>query len=65
MPKILGTTIQTLVDQVGGTYLCNPVIDSTFDRKLAEFLGQQYNWLPNWNGTYFESSTTIYCTRRL
>jgi hypothetical protein len=46
MPKILGTAIQTLVDQVGGTYLCKPVVDITFDRKLVEFLGQQYNWLP-------------------
>lgn len=46
MPKILCTAIQTLVDQVGSTYLCNPVINITFDRKLAEFLGQQYNWLP-------------------
>ena len=44
MPKILGIAIQTLVDQVGGTYLCSPVIDITFDRKLAEFLGQHYNW---------------------
>ena len=46
MPKILGTTIQTSVDQVGGTCLCNCVINITFDRKLAEFFGQQYNWVP-------------------
>ena len=37
MPKIVGTAIQTSVDQVGGTYLCSPVMDVTFDRKLAEF----------------------------
>jgi hypothetical protein len=37
MPEIVGTAIQTSVDQVGGTYLCSPVMDVTFDRKLTEF----------------------------